>query len=144
MTAHTRHGSPVFPTTTVSRLLRSLESSGFATREQDGRYLVGNHFLRVAATVLGSRPYLRTARPHLEALVEETGESAYLAVPDRPRGLAIYVQHVPSRQAIRHWDGLGQAVPMRGTALRGCAGPAGYAIRRHSVEPEVIAMAAPV
>lgn len=136
------------PVSTASRLLRSLESAGFAVRGADGRYLVGGRFLKVAATALTSRPYLRAAHFHLEELTKATGESSYLAVADESRALAIYVQQVPSPHAIRHWDGLGRTVPLRGTAvgsaLRGCTGPGGYALKSGGVEPDVTAVAAPV
>lgn len=136
------------PPSTASRLLRSLESSGFAFRDREGRYLVGSRFLKIAATALNSRPYLRTGRLHLELLSEETGESAYIGIADESRQCVIYVQHVPSRHAIRHWDGLGRIVPIEGTAigdaLTGRAGPKGYAVKRGGVEPDVTAVAAPV
>lgn len=136
------------PPTTASRLLRSLESSGFVSRDRAGRYLVGSRFLKIAATALNSRPYLRTGRLHLEVLAEETGESAYLGVADESRQCVIYVQHVPSQRAIRYWDGLGRIVPIKGTAigaaLTGQAGPKSYIVKQGGVEPDVTAIAAPV
>ncbi|MDR2986666.1 MAG: IclR family transcriptional regulator [Nocardiopsaceae bacterium] len=133
---------------TASRLLRSLESSGFASRDREGRYFVGSRFLKIAATALNSRPYLRTGRLHLEVLSQETGESAYIGVADDSRQAVIYIQHVPSPRAIRHWDALGRIVPIKGTAigaaLTGRTGPKGYAVRRGGVEPDVTAIAAPV
>jgi DNA-binding IclR family transcriptional regulator len=136
------------PPTTASRLLRSLESSGFASRDREGRYLVGSRFLKIAATALNSRPYLRAGRLHLELLSAETGESAYIGVADESRQCVIYVQHVASPRAIRHWDGLGRVVPIKGTAigaaLTGRVGPKGYAVKRGGVEPDVTAIAAPV
>ncbi len=129
--------------TTALRHLRALETRGYVSRDDAGVFSPGPRLLRLAAIVHdeGSLGRLtEAARPHLEALAAETGESTYLAIVDGRT--ATYVATVESRHAIRHVGWVGQSVPLEGTAV-GAALTDGTdpVTRTGAVEPDITAVA---
>jgi DNA-binding IclR family transcriptional regulator len=67
---------------TVSRLLATLVEGGLVEHvASTGRYRLGARFLRLGNTVLARLDVREVARPHLEALVAATGETATLSAP---------------------------------------------------------------
>ena len=90
------------------------------------------------------------ARPHLEALVEITEETSYLAIRDRDD--AMYVTSVEGTRAVRHVGWTGRSVPLAGTAvgaaLREQPADRESEIPTHvntgAAEPDVTAVSAPV
>lgn len=141
------------PTSTALRHLSALVEDEYIERDRLGRYLVGPALVRLALATLQSGPHARlvaAAQPQLEALVDITEESAYLAV--RAGDAALYIATAESRRAIRHVGWVGRSVPLDGTAV-------GAALRTPSrapdtrppsmvligaVEPDVTAVTAPV
>jgi len=66
---------------TVYRLVKTLESEGFLSAgPANGRYHVGSALLRVAFVALSNSRVRRIAKPYMERLARETGESVDLAV----------------------------------------------------------------
>src|SRR5439155_26020677 len=67
---------------TVSRLLATLASAGIVEHvPATGRYRLGVRLLQLGNAVLARLDLREVARPHLYALVEETGETATLSAP---------------------------------------------------------------
>jgi IclR family acetate operon transcriptional repressor len=67
---------------TVSRQLGTLAASGLVERvSSTGRYRLGIRIVHLANAVLARLDVREVARPHLEALVAATGETATLSVP---------------------------------------------------------------
>jgi DNA-binding IclR family transcriptional regulator len=98
------------PRPTVHRLLRALVALGFLSREDDRGYGPGPRLLRLAASALG-QPRLRgLARPVLERLARETGESAQLYIRSGDR--RICVDAVESRQELRTIVEVGASLPL--------------------------------
>ncbi len=132
---------------TALRQLRSLESAGFAARDEEGRFVPGGELLRIARTLASRAALPRLAEPVLASLAELTGESAYLAEPFDARH-AEYAAMEPGTHAVRHVSWLGQRVARRGTAvgaaLAGQVDADGTAVRTDAVEPGVTAVSAPV
>ncbi len=132
---------------TALRQLRSLESAGFAARDEEGRFVPGGELLRIARTLASRAALPRLAEPVLAALSELTGESAYLAEPFDARH-AEYAAVESGTHAVRHVSWLGQRVARRGTAvgaaLAGHVDVDGTAVRVDAVEPGVTAVSAPV
>lgn len=100
------------PSSTLNRILRSLERAGYLVRYEDGRYQLG-----IAAIRLGNRASrtlnLATALDsHLRTLARETGELAMLAVPEFPAGLARYIATADSASRLRVTAEIGAAVPI--------------------------------
>jgi DNA-binding IclR family transcriptional regulator len=131
---------------TTFRLLRSLEQAGFVRRDSGRRYHLGPRLVHLGVLALQNLSIHTLARPHLTALVEETQETVGLAIP--MDGQALYIDQVPSSQAIQYINWTGRTVPLEGTAIgeacRGQVGSEGYVARRNTIEPDVTAIAAPV
>lgn len=132
---------------TASRLLATLERCEFVRRDEHGRYGAGARLRQLAAAALREDPLYELAGAHLEALANETGETANLAVAADP-GRVVYLRQVASPKLVQTAGWAGRTVPRDGTALgdalRGAINGAGYATRAGAVEPEVTSIAAPV
>ena len=128
--------------TTALRHLRALEARGYLDRDGAGVFSAGPTMLRLAASLHDGGPLERLtefAQPHLDHLVEQTGESAYLAVGDRRT--ATYVATSESNRAIRHVGWAGQNVSLERTAVGAAlAEPGVVAIRTGAVEPDITAI----
>ena len=135
------------PLSTALRLLRTLEAAEFVERDDDGLFRTGARLIQLAVTALGSRPLYRLADLELEQLSQETGESAYLAVPG-PGDTVLYARQVESPRPVRHTSWLGQTLPRHasapGAAMDGDVGAHGTAIRVAVAEDDTTAVAAPV
>jgi IclR family acetate operon transcriptional repressor len=132
---------------TVTRMLRTLESSGFVKRRDDGNYVAGAELIRLGALHSSEAPMSRLAQPHLDQLATTTGESCYLAVP-LDHEWATYVRMAASSHALRHVGWLGRRIPRAGSAvgaaLDGRVGTGGAAIVHAGVEADTTAIAVPV
>src|SRR5215213_8267737 len=83
----------------ASRLLATLEGGGLVEREPaGGPYRLGLHLVALADRVLSRLDVRDLARPQLQALVEETGETATLSVPGGEE--AVTVDFVPGARSI--------------------------------------------
>lgn len=105
---------------TVSRQLGTLAATGLVEHvEATGRYRLGIRLVQLANAVLARLDVRAVARPHLEALVAATGETATLSVPGERDAITVdfvpsghYVQHVTQlgRPSIAHASSAGKAM----------------------------------
>jgi DNA-binding IclR family transcriptional regulator len=86
----------------VSRLLATLSAGGYVEHVEDsGRYRLGLRLLQLGNVVLVGLDLRELARPHLEELVEHTGETATLSVPGEPDAVTVdFVQSGSSVQSV--------------------------------------------
>jgi DNA-binding IclR family transcriptional regulator len=86
----------------VSRLLATLAAGGYVEHdEESGRYRLGLRLLQLGNVVLAGLDLREVARPHLEALVAETGETATLSVPGERDAVTVdFVQSASSVQSV--------------------------------------------
>ena len=145
LTECARHTS--LPASTALRLLRTLESAGFVSRDEGGSFRAGPRMIQLGATAVGRNELVRLARPALDRIGTATRESAYLSI----RGVgdtAVYIAQVEGTHAVRHSSWIGRAVPLEGLAvglvLRGEIPEEGYVAGRDRLEPDVTAIVAPV
>src|SRR3954454_3764043 len=136
------------PASTALRLLRTLESRGFISRDDDGgSFRAGPRMIQLGATSLGRNELARLARPALDRIGTATHEAAELSIKGVDE-TAIYTAQVEGTHAVRHSSWIGRAVPMDGLAvgqvLRGEVPEAGYVAGRDRLEPDVTAIVAPV
>jgi DNA-binding IclR family transcriptional regulator len=135
------------PASTALRLLRTLESSGFVSRDVVGTFRAGPRLIQLGALALGRQTLIRLTEPALHRIVAETGESAYLSITG-PNATAIYVAMVEGTHAVRHTSWIGRSVPLEnlavGRALRDVVPPEGYVAERDRLEPDVTAIVAPI
>src|SRR5262245_34061880 len=86
----------------VSRLLATLVDAGLAEHvPETGRYRLGMRLVELGNAVLARLDLREVARPHLRALVEETGETATLSAPGDPDAITVdFVQSASSVQGV--------------------------------------------
>lgn len=134
------------PISTVSRLLTTLETGGFL-RRSGSAYVCGTRLMQIGLNALQNLSAYEVAETHLTRLTEITGESCYLGVPGDD-GYVVYVRQSLSAKSIRHSAWLGRTVPVKGTAIgaaiTGNVSKFGFAATRHTLEPDVTAIAAPI
>jgi len=87
---------------TASRLLATLETARLVEHvPASGRYRLGLRLLELGNTALARLDVRAVTRPHLEALVAETGETATLSVPGERDAVTVdFVQSGSSVQSV--------------------------------------------
>jgi len=87
---------------TASRLLATLSAGGYVDHvEESGRYRLGLRLLQLGNLVLAGLDLREVVRPHLEELVEETGETATLSAPGERDAVTVdFVQSGSSVQSV--------------------------------------------
>jgi IclR family transcriptional regulator, acetate operon repressor len=133
---------------TALRLLRTLENTGFVAKEEaGGTYRPGSRLIQLGAQALSNESLIDFAKPEMEKLVDDTGESAYLSVEGHA-GTALYISIVEGTHSVRHASWVGRTVPVdisaAGQALRGRVPDEGYVIVERGVEADVTAIASPI
>ena len=103
------------PTSTVLRLLHTLEAERFVARGAGGSWTLGPTLARLGLAAARAVPLHERAVPVLERLSATTGETASLAVRESP-GRAVYVRQCASAAALRHEGWLGRPFDCRRTA----------------------------
>jgi IclR family acetate operon transcriptional repressor len=143
---------------TVSRVLATLLESGFVEREPGGqRWQLGLRLVHLGNAALARLDLRDLARPLLEQLVRETGETATLSLPAQGEGVT--VDFAPSPHSVSSRAEIGRASVAHATAVGklvlahtpGALELAGAAVRAAGVaeaagerEPGLNAIAAPV
>jgi DNA-binding IclR family transcriptional regulator len=101
---------------TVYRFLSTLEEAGYVERESDtGRYSLGSRVVWLAAKFLETMDIRELARPILEELSQESGETIHLAILDRDE--VVYIDKIDGRQAVQMASRVGFRMPVHSTAL---------------------------
>ena len=101
------------PLPTIHRLLRTLVDLGYLRQELSRQYVLGPRLIRLGEA--SSHMLTIWARPHLERLVDELGESANLAMLDGDE--IVYVAQAQSRQSMRMFTEVGRRVLPHCTAV---------------------------
>lgn len=101
---------------TAHRLLTTLEQERYARFDGERRlWSVGVQAFAVGNAFVKTRNLVTMARPHMRALMEESGETVNLAVEDK--GEAIYLAQVECRQMMRAFATPGARVPLHGSSV---------------------------
>ncbi|HEY0260011.1 MAG TPA: helix-turn-helix domain-containing protein [Lacisediminihabitans sp.] len=131
---------------TASRLLATLVNHELIQRDLDGRYKAGVRMKQLAASAFREDQLYELSGHHLDQLVEETGETASLAVPVGDDEV-LYLRQVASTHQVQTIVWTGRTIPREGTALgsviSGPVGERGYAASQRP-DSDVIAVAVPI
>lgn len=101
---------------TTHRLLHTLEQLRFVQQDEElGRWRVGVQAFIVGNGFIRARDYVTEARPYLHRLMEETGETANLAVQDE--GSAVFLAQVESQEMMRMIVRLGSRAPLHASGV---------------------------
>ncbi len=99
------------PKTTVFRVLATLENRGFVTRDPVSQtYSFGEMALLVGARALGQADVRDIARPFIEQLMNETGETVHLSVLNLNSALCI--DKIDSTRSVRMLSFVGFRDPL--------------------------------
>ncbi|MFI6032157.1 IclR family transcriptional regulator [Amycolatopsis magusensis] len=101
------------PMPTIHRLIRTLLDLGYVRQHTNRRYALGARLIRLgehAGVQFGT-----STRPLLAELVEETGETANLAILERDE--VVYVAQVPSKHSMRMFTEVGRRLLPHGTGV---------------------------
>jgi DNA-binding IclR family transcriptional regulator len=100
---------------TAFRILASLIQHGFVVRDEAGLYLLGPHLLRLASKVRVGLDVRAVARPEMEWLRDQLGETVNLTV--RQGDEVVYVERVTSNRMMRVEQVIGSRAPLHVTAV---------------------------
>jgi IclR family acetate operon transcriptional repressor len=99
------------------RILQVLSDDGYAEQRADGGYVAGAKLVELGARVFGVVPILRYIDELMRRLVEEVGETCYLATFNRDELFATFIHRVESNQPVRHVQPLGTRIPLHAGAV---------------------------
>ena len=108
---------PVHRTSTL-RLVHTLERHGYLARDGAGRYRLGPALYELGGLALARLDVRAAARPVLEALAAETGETVQLVVRDGADILV--VDGIESAHRVKVGAGRGERRPLHATASGKC------------------------
>jgi len=101
---------------TAHRIAMTLEEAGFLRRDSRGvAYTLGLKVLELGTMVLHGLELRRQARPHLEWMNLETGETVHLGVLDS--GEVVYIDKIEGGRGIRLFSDVGKRAPVHCTGL---------------------------
>ena len=103
-----------WPKSTVYGLLSSMRESSVVEQLPDGRYFLGVRLFEYGCTVSGSWSISEIARPYLQHLAAQTGESVFLSVLNRSE--VITIDQVQSRAGLRVVSEVGTRLPIHCTS----------------------------
>lgn len=131
---------------TAHRLATALEAHGLVRRDGEGRFALGLRLMSLGRAAAGELDVVEAARPALERLRDETGESVQLYVRDGDRRVCAFALESP--HGLRTIVALGASLPLdRGSAgrvLLGGTGPRGWVESVGEREEGVASVSAPV
>jgi len=101
---------------TVQKLINSLSAQGYVVQDETTeRYHLGPGAVQLGLTALSRLGVRQVARPHLEALQRDCGETTFLAIPRGDH--VVYIDKVVSSEPIRMDAPLGIDRPFNCTAV---------------------------
>lgn len=114
---------------TIHRMLTSLKNKGYVKQDPvTERYQLGLKLIELGSIVSQSLEIRSIAKPYMDQLVQETGETSHLVVLEDFE--IIYIEKIESPYTIRMYSTIGKRAPLY------CTG-AGKAILSHLSEQEI-------
>ena len=100
----------------VHRILQTLRARGFVRWNPDNaRYSLGMRAFEVGCGILRSMEAHGAAKPYLEQLVNQLGETAFLGVLDDTE--LVYIDKIDGRRSVRMYADIGARKSMHSTAI---------------------------
>lgn len=104
------------PKTSLLTLLRSLEASNYVINVS-GTYKLGPETFTIAAAITAKERFLPTARPALQALFSETGETVQIGIFIQDEALAETIEIIETRKPVRFSLPMGLRRPLHSTSI---------------------------
>jgi len=104
------------PPSTAHRLLATLDRMGYVYQAGElGRWYIGLQAFTVGSTFLASRDFVAQSHPHMRRLMEQSGETANLAILDGTE--AVFIAQVQCHEMMRILVKLGSRVPLHASGV---------------------------
>ena len=103
------------PRSTAHRMLNSLVSEGYLHHIPYRGYLLGPKLIRLGTIALEQRPLVPIARPHLEALAAQCGDTVHLGQVDGD--CVLYLDKIPGTRGLEMRSQIGQRKPIASTGV---------------------------
>ncbi|MDQ7988041.1 MAG: IclR family transcriptional regulator [Candidatus Dactylopiibacterium sp.] len=103
------------PRTTTHRTLANLIKAGYLRQPGPGRYILGPKIIALGKQALEQRPLLSVARPFLEALARQTGDTVHLGV--REGAEVFYLDKIPGSRGLEMRSRVGSCMPVASTGV---------------------------
>jgi IclR family transcriptional regulator, acetate operon repressor len=101
---------------TTHRLLATLDKMGYVYQAGElGRWYVGLQAFAVGSSFLASRDFVAQSHPYMRRLMEQSGETANLAILDGTE--AVFIDQVQCRETMRTIVKLGSRVPLHASGV---------------------------
>ncbi|KYG29307.1 IclR family transcriptional regulator [Alkalihalobacillus trypoxylicola] len=101
---------------TVHGLLKTLAYHGYIEQDKESeKYRLGLRFLEKGTNVLNHLDVRRIARPHIEKIANQFGETTHLALLEE--GEAVYIDKIEGQSAIVMYSRIGKRAPIYCTAI---------------------------
>ena len=101
---------------TVHRILATFEEYRLLGRSNDGQYVVDLELYRICETIAGELSPTRIAKPFLEELAAECGETTVFGVYDPRQRRVMFSSRVEARHPVRHVAELHRWLPVHSGA----------------------------
>jgi DNA-binding IclR family transcriptional regulator len=105
------------PKSSIVCLLAGMLEGGYLSRNGEGRYTLGPRMLSLAMRVTAKTDLTALARPLLDDLVQQTGETALLGAIAPDAEVSIYIDKVESSNPVRYTVSLGERRELYATAI---------------------------
>ena len=105
------------PKSSLVSLLSGMVESGHLSKDSSGVYRLGARMFSLATRIVGSLDLASLARPLLERLAQETGETVLLGALAPSGDVAMYIDKVESRSALRYTVSLGEQRDLYSSAI---------------------------
>lgn len=105
------------PKTSLLALLAGMVASGRLTKDDAGFYRLGARMFSLAMRIVGSLNLSSLARPALEGLMQDTGETALLGALAPSGDQAMYIDKVETASALRYTVSLGEQRELYSSAI---------------------------
>ena len=102
------------PKSTVHGLLAPLRESGIISQAADGKYHLGIRLFELGSIVSASWNIVPLARPHLQNIAVQTGQSVQLSMIDK--GEVLIVDYADTNSSLRVVTEVGDRLPVHSTA----------------------------
>lgn len=104
------------PASTTHRLLNTMEKMGFVHQSgEHGLWYIGLQSFRVGSAFLAHRDFVEQSHPYMRRLMEQSGETANLAILDGTE--AVFIAQVQCREMMRLLVRLGSRVPLHASGV---------------------------
>ncbi len=101
---------------TTYRFVSTLAAQGYVRQDaENGRYALGPRVAWLASKFLERLEVRTIARPVLETLAQDTGETVHLAILDQDA--VVYIDKIDGQASVRMASGIGCRMPLHSTSL---------------------------